>query len=72
MGEAELTRLEGAERLLADRGRRIGPARLAVGRSGLAVGFPDDPLLHVSWFALAAIGGVSVALARRRARSLLR
>jgi hypothetical protein len=58
--------LERAERLLDDRGRRLGLVRIAAGRSGVAVAFPDDPLLHVSWPALAVACGVLVAIGRRR------
>jgi hypothetical protein len=60
------TPLEQAERLLDDRGRRIGPARVAVGPSGVALGFPRDPLIHLSWPALALIGGLIVAVKLRR------
>jgi hypothetical protein len=55
-------RLEHAERLLDDHGRRFGPARVAVGRSGLALGFPRDPMLHISWPALAAVCGILAAI----------
>jgi hypothetical protein len=54
-------RLEDAERLLDEHGRRLGPARVALGRSGLALGFPRDPMLHISWPALAAICGLLAA-----------
>jgi hypothetical protein len=60
------SRLAQAERLLDDRGRRIGAIRVAAGRSGVAVAFPRDPMLHVSWVALAAISGLIVAIKLRR------
>jgi hypothetical protein len=68
-GENGSSRLEHAERLLDERGRRIGPVRVAAGRSGVAVAFPRDPMLHVSWAAFAAIGGLTVALRLLRSRS---
>jgi hypothetical protein len=60
------SRLARAERLLDDRGRRIGAIRVAAGRSGVAVAFSRDPMLHVSWVALAAISGLIVAIKLRR------
>jgi hypothetical protein len=60
------SRVAQAERLLDDRGRRIGAIRVAAGRSGVAVAFPRDPMLHVSWVALAAISGLIVAIKLRR------
>jgi hypothetical protein len=59
-------RLEQVERLLNDRGRRVGPVRVAAGRSGIAVAFPRDPMLHVSWAALAAITGLLAVIKVRR------
>jgi hypothetical protein len=61
--------LERAERLLADRGRDFasGRVRVAVGRSGVAVGFPRDPLIHLSWWALATVGALYAFRRRRRA-----
>jgi hypothetical protein len=56
------SRLERAERLLDDHGRRIGPIRVAANRSGVALAFPRDPMLHVSWLALAAISGLILAI----------
>ena len=47
--------IENAERLLAERGHTFGSVRVAVGRSGIAVGFPEKPLLHISWWALGAL-----------------
>jgi MYXO-CTERM domain-containing protein len=59
------SRLERMEQMLDERGVRVGRLRLAAGRSGIAVGFPRDPMLHVAWGALAALG-VAAALVRRR------
>ena len=61
-------RLDDIESLLAERGHDLasGRIRIAAGRSGVAVGFPQKPLIHVSWFALAGIV-VFVAVRRRRA-----
>jgi hypothetical protein len=53
------------EQLLAARGRDIGRMRVAPARSGIVVGFPKDPLLHVSWWILSA-AGVLVVMRRRR------
>ena len=43
--------------------------RVAAGRSGIVLGLPRDPMLHVSWAALAVAGGLILALRRRRAAS---
>jgi hypothetical protein len=45
------------ETLLAERGHDLGFARIrvAAGRSGIAVGFPEDPTIHVSWWVLSAL-----------------
>jgi hypothetical protein len=43
------------ERVLEERGRSFGRVRVAVARSGIAIGFPRDPMLHVSWWALVAL-----------------
>jgi hypothetical protein len=59
-------RLDQVERLLNDRGRRLGPVRVAAGRSGIAVAFPREPMVHVSWAALAAIVGLIAAVRVRR------
>jgi MYXO-CTERM domain-containing protein len=58
-------RLEHVESLLADQGHDLagGRVRVAVGRSGVAIGFPQLPLIHVSWWALA---GVALAVGVRR------
>jgi hypothetical protein len=49
--QPESTRIEKVERMLAEHGHelRLAPIRVAVGRSGIAVGFPEDPMFHVSW-----------------------
>jgi hypothetical protein len=52
------------ERMLDERGHTFGRVRIAVARSGIAIGFPRDPMLHVSWWALAA-AVVVVRLVRR-------
>ena len=67
----DLPRLDEIERLLAERGRDLGPlpVRVAAGRSGIAVGFPREPLVHVSWWALAGLALLWRVLARRRAQS---
>jgi hypothetical protein len=62
----DASQLDQAERLLSDRGRQIGPVRVAAGRSGLVLGFPRDPMLHVSWIAPAVIGGLFAAIKLRR------
>jgi hypothetical protein len=56
------------ELLLAERGHDLagGRIRVAVGLSGIAVGFPEDPMLHFSWWALLALVLVD-GLRRRRA-----
>jgi hypothetical protein len=47
-------RFDAVEELLAERG--VGTrVRVAAGRSGIAVGFPRDPMIHVSWAALLAV-----------------
>jgi hypothetical protein len=73
-GKGKRSRVSGAnrlgqiERLLDERGRELGPIRVAAGPSGVAVGFPRDPFVHVSWFALAALAGAVVAMRLQRAR----
>ena len=61
-------RLDGIERLLAERGRDLGvlPVRVAAGRSGIAVGFPREPLIHVSWWALLPLALLTRAVVRLR------
>jgi hypothetical protein len=65
-------RLDEVERLLAESGHDlpVARARVAVARSGVALGFPRDPILHLSWWALSAVAGVvgALALLRRRRR----
>jgi hypothetical protein len=60
--------VEDAQRLLAEKGHDVGilRARVAAGRSGVAIGFPRDPMLHVSWPALAELAFLFAVL---RARS---
>jgi hypothetical protein len=61
------TRIDQAARLLDERGRELGRVRVAAGRSGVVVAFPRDPMLHVSWLALAAVTGLVLAIKLRRA-----
>jgi hypothetical protein len=63
------TRLEHAEELLETHGRRVGPVRVAAGRSGIALAFPRDPMVHISWPALAVISSLIVAITIRRSSS---
>jgi hypothetical protein len=58
-------RADNIERMLDERGLAFGPVRIALGRSGIAVGFPRDPMVHVSWLALAAVIVVARLLRRR-------
>jgi len=60
--------MDRAERLLAERGQDlgIGSARVAADRSGLAIGFPADPIIRVSWWVLLA--PAFLLAVRRRAR----
>jgi MYXO-CTERM domain-containing protein len=57
------------ELLLAERGHDLagGRVRVAAGPSGIAVGFPKDPMLHLSWWALLAFALVAGLRRRRRA-----
>jgi hypothetical protein len=59
------SRADAMEHLLDVRRRSFGPVRVAFGRSGVAIGFPRDPMVHVSWWALAAIVVVARLLRRR-------
>ena len=61
-------RIETVERLLEERGHDFagGRVRVAAGESGVAFGFPHDPMIHVSWWVLAGI--VALACTRRRLR----
>ena len=63
--EAVSPHTDNVEQMLADQGHTIGPVRIAFGKSGIAVGFPRDPMLHLSWWAIAALI-VMVRLLRRR------
>jgi hypothetical protein len=60
--------VENAHRLLAEKGHDLGVfrARVAAGRSGVAIGFPQDPMLHLSWTVL---GGLALLFAVLRARA---
>ena len=51
--------------MLTERGHSFGPVRVAVGRSGVAVGFPRDPMVHVSWWAVVAIVVIARIFRRR-------
>jgi len=64
------TRMEKVERMLTEHGHelRFAPIRVAAGRSGIAVGFPEDPMFHLSWWVLLAL--VLLPAARRRMRFL--
>jgi hypothetical protein len=53
--ESRSGRAPDIERLLDERGVTFGAMRIAAGRSGLAVGFPRDPMLHISWWILGAV-----------------
>jgi hypothetical protein len=61
-------RIDAIEDLLADKGRNIGfgGVRVAVGRSGIAVGLPNDSIIHFSWLALSAVALVILLVRRRR------
>ena len=63
--------LETAHRLLADKGHDLGffRMRVAAGKSGVAVGFPQDPMVHISWSVLVALGMLVAAI---RARTTIR
>jgi hypothetical protein len=56
-------RFESVERLLDEQGHDLaaGRVRVAAGRSGVAIGFPQQPMIHVSWWALAAVVGMAYA-----------
>ncbi len=58
--------------MLDEEGHNLGQARVrvAVGRSGIALGFPRDPMLHISWWAfvaLFALVGIRFIFRRRAA-----
>jgi hypothetical protein len=65
---APSNRLDEIERLLVERGHDLwsGRIRFAVGRSGVAVGFPRKPMIHVSWWVLSSLAVLSVARRVRR------
>jgi hypothetical protein len=64
--ESRSTRLADVERVLAEQGHDlgIGRARIAFSRTGIAIGFPRDPMIHVSWW---VIGATAALVALRRA-----
>ena len=57
--------VDNAQRMLDASGVNVGPVRVAAGRSGVAVGFSQNALIHVSWWALAAALAVFRLLRRR-------
>ena len=57
--------LDNAQRMLDASGVNVGPARVAVGRTGVALGFSESALIHVSWWAIAAALVVFRLLRRR-------
>jgi hypothetical protein len=62
------SQLANADRLLAECGHDFGlfRMRVAAGRSGIVVGFPRDPMLHISWAVLAGLATLVVVLRARR------
>ena len=64
-------RFDDIDELLARRGRDVagGRARVAAGKTGIAIGFPEKPVLHVSWGALAGIAVLRAVRRRRRRRN---
>jgi hypothetical protein len=60
--------IENAQRLLAEKGHDLGVLgmRVAAGRSGVAVGFPQDPLVHVSWIVLGGLAVLALVVRTRR------
>jgi hypothetical protein len=62
------SQLENAERLLAESGHDLGlfRTRVAAGRTGIVVGFPQDPMLHISWAVLAGLAALAVVSLSRR------
>jgi hypothetical protein len=61
-------RFEEVDRMLAD-GRALGRVRVGANRGGVAIGFPRDPAIHVSWWVLGTLALLwSVRVARRRRR----
>jgi hypothetical protein len=65
-------RLDEVERMLAERGHDLGATqfRVAAGRSGVAVGLPNDSMLHLSWVVLSALALLTGVVLARRRRSL--
>jgi hypothetical protein len=53
--EAASSRADHIERVLEERGHTFGPLRIAAGKSGIAIGFPKDPIIHVSWWVLGGL-----------------
>jgi hypothetical protein len=68
--EPRSARLDELEGLLEAQGHNIGSTRvrIAVARSGVVVGFPRDPMIHVSWWVLLAAAVLARAGRRRRSR----
>jgi hypothetical protein len=60
--------IENAQRLLAENGHDVGVfgMRVAAGRSGIAIGFPQDPMVHVSWVVLGGLAVLAVVARTRR------
>jgi hypothetical protein len=63
-------RFDSLDDLLASHGHDLagGRVRVAAGKSGIALGFPEKPQVHVSWGALAGIALVRTLARRRRRR----
>lgn len=63
-------RFDEIDHLLAERGHDLafGRIRVAAGRSGVAVGFPQKPMIHVSWWALAGLAAL-LGFRRRHRRA---
>jgi hypothetical protein len=61
-------RFDDMERLLDEQSHSFasGRIRIAAGDSGVTIGFPRRPMIHLSWWALAGI--VAVLCVRRRHR----
>ena len=64
-------RLESVERLLEEQGHDLagGRVRVAAGSSGVAIGFPQRPMIHVSWWALAAVVAVACCYSSSASRA---
>jgi hypothetical protein len=63
------SRTDKVEEMLAEHGHEptFAPIRVAFGKSGIAVGFPKDPVIHVSWWLLLALA--TIVGTRRRVAS---